>query len=97
KARLAETESLNPPGTRLILDEGDDESEAVKTQLSDLRLRAGVAAVVIFLVLLLFLGSLRSAAIVFATIAFSVLITVNLIYFGGFTLNVLTLMGIAMG
>ncbi|MGK7311956.1 MAG: efflux RND transporter permease subunit [Candidatus Longimicrobiales bacterium M2_2A_002] len=95
KGRLAEVETLNPPGTRVILDE--DESEAVKTQLSDLRTRAAVAAVVIFLVLLLFLGSLRSAAIVFATIAFSVLITINLIYFGGFTLNVLTLMGIAMG
>ena len=95
KARLAEVATLHPPGTRVILDE--DESEAVKTQLSDLRTRAAVAAVVIFLVLLLFLGSLRSAAIVFATIAFSVLITINLIYFGGFTLNVLTLMGIAMG
>ena len=95
KARLAAVEQLNPPGTRLILD--DDESEAVKTQLSDLRTRALVAAVVIFAVLLLFLQSLRSAAIVFTTIAFSILITVNLIYFGGLTLNVLTLMGIAMG
>ncbi|MEJ2504478.1 MAG: efflux RND transporter permease subunit, partial [Gemmatimonadota bacterium] len=95
KARLADVAALNPPGTRLILDE--DESEAVKTQLSDLRTRAAVAALVIFAVLLLFLGSVRSAAIVFATIAFSVLITINLIYFGGLTLNVLTLMGIAMG
>ena len=51
----------------------------------------------IFLVLLLFLRSLRSAGMVFATIAFSILITLNLIYFGGYTLNVLTLMGIAMG
>ncbi|HUG42180.1 MAG TPA: efflux RND transporter permease subunit [Longimicrobiales bacterium] len=95
KARLAAVEELNPPGTRLILDE--DESEAVETQLSDLRTRAIVAAVVIFLVLLLFLRSLRSAGIVFTTIAFSILITLNLIYFGGLTLNVLTLMGIAMG
>ncbi|HZD79704.1 MAG TPA: efflux RND transporter permease subunit, partial [Actinomycetota bacterium] len=95
KARIAALAPLHPPGIRLILDE--DESEAVKTQLSDLRLRALVAAAVIFLVLLLFLGSLRTAGIVFATIAFSILITLNLIYFGGFTLNVLTLMGIAMG
>ena len=95
KQRLADVAALQPPGARLILDE--DESEAVKTQLSDLRTRALVAAAVIFLVLLLFLRSLRSAAVVFATIGFSVLITVNLIYFGGLTLNVLTLMGIAMG
>lgn len=95
KAKVAELEPLHPTGLRLILD--DDESEAVKTQLSDLRNRALIAAGVIFLVLLLFLQSLRSAAIVFTTIAFSVLITLNLIYWGGFTLNVLTLMGIAMG
>jgi hydrophobic/amphiphilic exporter-1 (mainly G- bacteria), HAE1 family len=95
KARIADLETLHPAGVRLILDE--DESDAVRTQLSDLRNRALIAAVVIFLVLLLFLQSLRAAAIVFTTIAFSVLITLNLIYWGGFTLNVLTLMGIAMG
>jgi hydrophobic/amphiphilic exporter-1 (mainly G- bacteria), HAE1 family len=95
KAKVAELEPLHPPGTRLILDQ--DESEAVRSQLSDLRTRALIAAAVIFLVLLLFLRSLRSAAIVFTTIAFSVLITLNLIYWGGLTLNVLTLMGLAMG
>jgi multidrug efflux pump subunit AcrB len=95
KARIADLEPLHPPGVRLILDQ--DESDTVRTQLSDLRNRALIAAVVIFLVLLLFLQSLRAAAIVFTTIAFSVLITLNLIYWGGFTLNVLTLMGIAMG
>jgi multidrug efflux pump subunit AcrB len=95
KAKIDDLEYLHPAGVTLILDQ--DESEAVRTQLSDLRNRALVAAVVIFLVLLLFLQSLRAAAIVFTTIAFSVLITLNLIYWGGFTLNVLTLMGIAMG
>ena len=79
----------------MILD--DDESEEIRTQLTDLRERAIVAALVIFCVLLLFLQSFRSAAIIFATIAFSILIALNLIYFGGYTLNVLTLMGLAMG
>ncbi len=51
----------------------------------------------IFSVLLLFLQSFRSAGIIFATIAFSILIALNLIYFSGLTLNVLTLMGLAMG
>jgi HAE1 family hydrophobic/amphiphilic exporter-1 len=96
KARLGALADVHPSGTRLILDE--DESEAIKAQLTDLRFRALVAAAVIFLVLLVFLGfSFRSAGIVFATIAFSILIALNLIYFGGFTLNVLTLMGLAMG
>lgn len=95
KARLSVMAGGHPPGLRLILDE--DESQAVKAQLSALRSRAIAAVVVIFCVLLLFLGSIRSAGIVVATIAFSVLITVNWIYFGGLTLNVLTLMGLAMG
>mgnify|MGYP001271526565 CR=1 FL=1 len=95
KQRLAEIEPLHPAGVRLILD--DDESKEIRAQLTDLRFRALISAGVIFVVLLLFLGSFASAAIVFATIAFSILITLNLIYFGGFTLNVLTLMGLAMG
>ncbi len=95
KHRLGELESLSPPGARFILDV--DESDDIRRQLSDLRYRAVVAAIVIFLVLLAFLRSGRSAAVVFATIAFSVLIALNLIYFGGLTLNLLTLMGLAMG
>ncbi|MBW3534102.1 MAG: efflux RND transporter permease subunit [Gemmatimonadetes bacterium] len=95
KARLARLEATLPYGAAFVL--VDDESEDIRRQLSDLRLRAVVAAAVIFLVLLGFLGSFRSAAVVFATIAFSVLIALNLVYFGGLSLNLLTLMGLAMG
>lgn len=95
KSRIDELGGAHPAGVRLILDE--DESEAIRAQLDDLRTRALAAALVIFVVLLLFLRSWRSAGIVFATIAFSVLITLNLVYWTGHTLNVLTLMGLAMG
>ncbi len=95
KERLALVEQRSPPNTRFILDW--DESEQIRRQMSDLRNRAVVSVVVIFGVLLLFLRSLRSAVVVFATIAFSILIALNLIYFAGFSLNLLTLMGLAMG
>ena len=95
KARLATLETSAPPGVRLLLD--SDESAAVRAQLADLRTRALVAAAVVFLVLLVFLRSWRSAGIVFASIAFSVLITLNLLYWAGYSLNVLTLMGLALG
>jgi hydrophobic/amphiphilic exporter-1 (mainly G- bacteria), HAE1 family len=95
KARLARYEKNLPAGVRLILDE--DQSEGIKLQLTDLRARTIISAVIVFLVLLAFLRSLRTATIAFATIAFSVLITLNMVYFGGFSLNVLTLMGLAMG
>ncbi len=95
KEHLATLARSHPRGVRLILD--DDQSEAIKAQLTDLRGRALSGGVIVFVVLLFFLRSFRSAAIVFSSIAFSVLITLNLIYFGGLTLNVLTLMGLAMG
>lgn len=95
KARVAQLQRAGLAGTSMILEY--DESEDIKEQLTDLRARALISAFVIFAVLLLFLRSFRSAGVVFMTIAFSVLISLNLIYFGGMTLNLLTLMGLAMG
>ena len=93
--RIAGLPPTMPAGVRIILDE--DQSEAVRAQMNDLRLRALIGAGVVFLVLRLFLRYTRFAVIVFATIAFSILLTLNLLYFGGLTLNMLTLMGLAMG
>jgi HAE1 family hydrophobic/amphiphilic exporter-1 len=95
KARLDSMVPQHPRGVRLILQ--TDASEAIKTQLTDLRDRSLLSALIIFCVLLLFLQSFRSAFIVFSTIAFSVLITLNLMYAVGYTLNVLSLMALAMG
>jgi HAE1 family hydrophobic/amphiphilic exporter-1 len=95
KERMATLTPRLPSGTEVILDQ--DESEEIEEQLTNLRYRAMVSAVVIFVVLLIFLRSFRSAGVVFATIVFSVLISLNLIYFGGLSLNLLTLMGLAMG
>ncbi|MGH7574361.1 MAG: efflux RND transporter permease subunit, partial [Longimicrobiales bacterium] len=84
-----------PAGVRFILDA--DQSEDIRAQLSDLRTRAFIAAGIVLIVLLLFLRSIRAAVVIFSTLVFAILITINLIYFGGLTLNVLTLMGLAMG
>lgn len=95
KERIAELESRFPPNSRLLLD--SDESQQIRRQLTDLRTRALASVAVILCVLLLFLRSLRSSLVVFATIAFSVLIALNLIYWLGMSLNLFTLMGLAMG
>ncbi len=95
KERIAAVEQVLPANTRLLLD--SDESEQIRSQLSDLRNRALVSVAVIFCVLLLFLRSFRSSLVVFTTIAFSVLIALNLIYWSGLSLNIFTLMGLAMG
>lgn len=95
KARLEALRATSLPGVRLILDQ--DESRAIRSQLDDLGLRALVSGTVILLVLILFLHSVRSAVVVFATVLFSILIALILLYLAGYTLNVLTLMGLAMG
>jgi hydrophobic/amphiphilic exporter-1 (mainly G- bacteria), HAE1 family len=95
RQRIDDLSSSLPPGMRIILDR--DQSVDIRRQLSDLRNRAGIAAVIVLIVLLVFLRSPRAAIIVFATVAFSILITINIIYFSGLTLNLLTLMGLAMG
>ena len=95
KASIGPLESRMPPGATLELD--DDQSKEIRQQLTDLRLRAVAAAIVIFLVLTLFLRSMGAVLVVFATIGFSVLIAVNMLYIGGFSLNVLTLAGLAWG
>ncbi|MFQ5747100.1 MAG: efflux RND transporter permease subunit [Gemmatimonadota bacterium] len=95
KASAAPLGGTLPPGVHLELDV--DQSKDIRTELTDLRLRAIAAAIVIFLVLMLFLRSLSAVLVVFATIGFSVLIAVNLLYLGGFSLNVLTLAGLAWG
>ena len=97
KGHLGTVEARMPAGVRLVSLEQRDQSLEIKRQLSDLRSRAIVSGAVIFVVLLIFLRSFRSAAVVFATIVFSVLISLNLIYFGGLSLNLLTLMGLALG
>jgi hydrophobic/amphiphilic exporter-1 (mainly G- bacteria), HAE1 family len=94
RERVALLEGSLPPDVRIIKDR--DQSVQVRRQLSDLQNRAALAAGIVLLTLLLFLRSLRAAAVVFATVAFAVLITLNVISFSGLTLNVLTLMGIAM-
>ncbi|MBI4541012.1 MAG: efflux RND transporter permease subunit [Gemmatimonadetes bacterium] len=95
KERVAVLSARKPAGMHLILDH--DESQLIRRQFSDLGCRALVSTGAIFLVLLAFLRSFRFAGLVFATIVFSVLIALNFIYFGGFTLNLLTLMGLATG
>ncbi len=95
KAEIEPLQGKMPPGVVIELDV--DESKEIHKQLTDLRLRSMMAAVVILLVLMLFLRSLEAVLVVFATIAFSILIAVNLLYLGGFSLNVLTLAGLAWG
>ncbi len=74
-----------------------DTSAYIKNAISnvaDSLLYGGVFAVC---VLLFFLRNIRSTLVVAAAIPISIIATFMLIYFGGFTLNIMTLGGLALG
>jgi multidrug efflux pump subunit AcrB len=73
-----------------------DQSQYVREALANLRYEALAGAVLASLVVLLFLGSLRSTFIVALSIPLSVLAAFAGLYFTGDTLNIMTLGGLAL-
>lgn len=76
-----------------IIDTSDYITRSI-TNVGTVMLCGGALAV---LVLVFFLGSLRSTAIIATAIPISIIATFVLMYFGGFTLNIMTLGGLALG
>jgi multidrug efflux pump subunit AcrB len=73
-----------------------DQSQSVREALANLREEAILGAVLAALVVLLFLGSLRSMWIVALSIPLSVLAAFVGLYFTGYALNIMTLGGLAL-
>jgi multidrug efflux pump subunit AcrB len=73
-----------------------DQSQYVRDSLANLRLEGVMGAVLASLVVLLFLGNLRSTLIVALAIPLSVLAAFLGLYLTGHTLNIMTLGGIAL-
>jgi hydrophobic/amphiphilic exporter-1 (mainly G- bacteria), HAE1 family len=74
-----------------------DQSEFVRQSLNGVMTSGLQGGVLAFLVLLVFLRSIRAAAVVAITIPVSVLITFSGMYFFGVTLNIISLGGLALG
>jgi len=94
---LKEIERINEdiPGIQItpIIDTSDYIKRSI-TNVGTIILYGGALAV---LVLLLFLRNIPNTAIIATTIPISVIATFALMYFGGFTLNLMTLGGLALG
>ena len=74
-----------------------DGAEFIRQAVNNVQMGAMFGAVLAVLVLMFFLRDLRATLIVGAAIPISVLATLALMYFNGFTLNVISLAGIALG
>lgn len=81
-------------GISLVLFE--DQAASVKSSLADLA-QAGLMGIVLsFVVLYLFLGDLRVTGIVTMAVPFSLMMTLGAMYFLGYSLNILSLMGLML-
>jgi len=74
-----------------------DTSEYIRQSISNVRDSAILGGLLAVVVLLFFLRSGRSTLVIATAIPISVIATFALIYFGGYTLNIMTFGGLALG
>jgi HAE1 family hydrophobic/amphiphilic exporter-1 len=95
KARLENIKKLLPGD--LMFKTVDDESEQIGKNLRDLYLLAGIIASIVFLMIFVVLRRVKPSLLILSSIALSVVITFNLIYFFKISMNMLTLGALALG
>ena len=94
RAAIANLQKTLPPGMKLeVL---FDTTGFIEESVNEIGLELGLAVVLTALVCWLFLGSLSSTMNVLFAIPMSLLGTIAILYFGGFTLNTFTLLGLSL-
>ena len=97
KAALAEIEKINIDIPQAKLVPIMDSSVYIRRSISNVGSSAMMGGFLAILILLLFLRNIKSTAIISTAIPISIVATFGLIYFSGFTLNLMTLGGLALG
>ncbi len=94
KERLAAIERTLPPGyqVRIVRDQG----EFIEASIKSVQEHLVVGSILAALVVLLFLGNLRSTIIAAISIPTSIVATFGLIWYMGFTLNMLTMLALTL-
>lgn len=81
----------------LVFKTVDDESAEIRKSLGHIELLAGIVTVLVFLMIFIVLRRFVPSLLILSSIAFSVVITFNLIYLLKIPLNMLTLGALALG
>jgi HAE1 family hydrophobic/amphiphilic exporter-1 len=97
KKVLQEINRINQDIPQVHLTPIIDTSDYIQRSITNLGYSAFYGGFLAILVLLLFLRNVRSTAIISTAIPISVIATFALMYFGGFTLNIMTIGGLALG
>jgi len=97
KAVLKEIEQVQKDIPQISIIPMIDSSEFIQSAIANVGTAALFGGLLAVVVLLLFLRSFRSTLVIATAIPISIIATFALIYFGGFTLNIMTLGGLALG
>ncbi len=97
KAALAEIKKINIDFPQAKLVPIMDSSIYIQRSIGNVGSSALIGGILAILILLLFLRNIKSTAIISTAIPISIVATFGLIYFSGFTLNLMTLGGLALG
>jgi multidrug efflux pump subunit AcrB len=91
---MQEIEKSLPEGMDLRLQ--FDSTEKLREQFDELSTQAMLSCLFVFLVVWLFIRKLRAPLVILGSVIFSVLLSISLLYFFGYTLNTFTLAGITI-
>ncbi len=94
---LAEIERINAEIPQVRISPIIDTSEYIQRSITNVGLAALYGGIFAILILMVFLRNIRSTAIISVAIPVSIIGTFAMIYMGGFTLNLMTLGGLALG
>lgn len=97
KAALREIERINADMPQIQIVPIIDTSEYIEQSIKNVGRSATYGGALAVLVLLFFLRNIRSTVIIATAIPVSIVATFALMYFSGFTLNIMTLGGLALG
>ena len=93
----AEIDRINREMPNIKLAVLDDSAVYIKRSIGSVQEHAIIGSILVTLIIFLFLRSFRSTLIVCTSIPISVIGTFALLYFAGFTLNIMTFGGLALG
>src|SRR5437764_3208508 len=93
----AEIDRINREMPNVKLTVLDDSEIYIKQAIGSVQEHAIIGSILVTLIIFAFLRSFRSTLIVCTSIPISVIGTFALLYFAGFTLNIMTLGGLALG
>lgn len=94
---LKEVERISQDIPQIQLIPVSNSSQYIKRAINNVSNAALYGGILAVFVLLFFLTSIRSTLVIATAIPISIIATFALIYFGGFTLNIMTLGGLALG